>query len=167
MIGSICLRIIRDPKTNAQVISQTIQINQKITEGKFLCSFLNAPPFQRVVDISEISTWLIFPDQISADKWVAASRQQEMPIEPPTPPEVTPPGKPTPGGNSEVKPGDEVKASEAEKPEDATEDEPFAASPAEPPVTKEAIEEEEDLGDIRDGQEPFGQNRDDDYGDKK
>ena len=83
MKGSVCLIITRD-QDGTTSISNTTNIVDMVGPDKWLVSFLNSPPFQRVVTIDEIQQWIIFPSQEAANNWIQGNStqpvQDELPI---------------------------------------------------------------------------------------
>ncbi len=74
---------------NNQLVN-SIQIKKEVKAGeKYLVHFLGDPQFVRVVQIEEIQSWLLFPDQNMANIWLAKNlKQAEPPPEPPPEPRL-------------------------------------------------------------------------------
>jgi hypothetical protein len=84
MQNSICLIIVRNEQGGNE-IANTVRVGEEVVPGKWLATFLNPPPFQRVVNVEEIQQWMVFPNQAAADNWVRSSsaeppEQAELPI---------------------------------------------------------------------------------------
>lgn len=95
MKGSICLILTRNQQGQSEIVNTT-QILDEVAPGKWLVTFMNAPPFQRVVNVEEVQQWMVFPNQEAANNWVegnkAAPTQDQLPLDPaPTDPPIIDP----------------------------------------------------------------------------
>jgi hypothetical protein len=57
-------------------------ITQQITPEKYLCTFLQIPQVSRVVDITEIQEWNLFPNSEALQAFLTNLRKQKQPTPP-------------------------------------------------------------------------------------
>jgi len=65
-------------------------IIEKVAEGKYLCQFTRSPPSCRVVDVTEVQGWNLFPADDAMNEFIAAL--EKKPDDPPPPPKDPPKG---------------------------------------------------------------------------
>ena len=68
-------------------------ITQRVTEERYMCTFMRPPQVSRLVHVDEIATWNLFPNDEAVQAFV--NELQQQPEGGPTPP----PGAPSPDGH--------------------------------------------------------------------
>ncbi len=66
-------------------------IIEKVAEGKYLCQFTRSPPSCRVVDVTEVQGWNLFPADDAMNAFIAALDKKPDDPPPPKDPPKDPP----------------------------------------------------------------------------
>jgi hypothetical protein len=66
-------------------------IIEKVIEGKYLCQFTRIPTSCRVVDVTEIQGWNLFPTDDAMNEFIAALEKKPAGTTPPADPPADPP----------------------------------------------------------------------------
>jgi hypothetical protein len=92
-------------------------IIEKVTEGKYLCQFTRIPTSCRVVDVTEIQGWNLFPTDDGMNEFIAALEPKKPPAPPPADPPKVPPIDPpkTNGSKRNAKKSKAKKKAQAKK----------------------------------------------------
>jgi hypothetical protein len=88
-------------------------VAQKVTEERYLCTFMRNPQVSRLCHVDEISTWNLFPNDDQLNSFIAIIARQNPPAEPPKQPE--PPAEPPGGKKAPAKKASKKKANATTK----------------------------------------------------
>ncbi len=70
-------------------------ITQRVTEERYMCTFVRNPQVSRLCHVDEISSWNLFPNDEQMNAFITEIMKLNPPEPPPQPePPVEPPGDP-------------------------------------------------------------------------